>query len=287
METAIRRDIASSARRLEARLSQLAEALASGNPGGPLPPPPPPPPTAAGEKRRGDVGAGPRASDSDASLSAGAGRAGRGGAGGPARPRLLEARLDGWAGEHREVVDGEECGLDAGRAVGSGGSSGALVLRGATREDPSPPPRAADGQRGEEGTLARRPGSAEWAETAGHTGGRREMGAELEHVDPSPDSAKLHELGAKLEHMDKTLEHVALAVGVRTGLGAGDDGEDRRRLKEKLKAALERDKRARIREVVSEREVWLEYVFGICKPDQRIGRRGSRCGRPAACVWLR
>jgi hypothetical protein len=25
---------------------------------------------------------------------------------------------------------------------------------------------------------------------------------------------------------------------------------------------------------------WLDYVFGICKPDQRIGKRGSRCVCP-------
>ncbi len=25
---------------------------------------------------------------------------------------------------------------------------------------------------------------------------------------------------------------------------------------------------------------WLDYVFGICKPDQRIGKRGSRCRYP-------
>ena len=34
---------------------------------------------------------------------------------------------------------------------------------------------------------------------------------------------------------------------------------------------------------------WLEYVFGICKPDQRIGKRGSRCFSMvlAACYHLR
>jgi hypothetical protein len=94
----------------------------------------------------------------------------------------------------------------------------------------------------------------------------------------SLDSGKLQEMGVKLDHVNKILEHVATAVGVRTGLGAGDEEEDHRRLKEKLKEALERDRRDRIREVVSEREVWLEYVFGICKPDRRTGRRGSRYG---------
>jgi hypothetical protein len=90
------------------------------------------------------------------------------------------------------------------------------------------------------------------------------------------------EMGVKLDHVNKVLEHVAMAVGVLAGLGVVDEEEDRRRLKEKLKEALERDRRDRIREVVSEREVWLEYVFGICKPDRRTGRRGSRCGTGGA-----
>jgi hypothetical protein len=25
------------------------------------------------------------------------------------------------------------------------------------------------------------------------------------------------------------------------------------------------------------REEWLEYLFGICKPDRRNGKQGSRC----------
>jgi hypothetical protein len=101
------------------------------------------------------------------------------------------------------------------------------------------------------------------------------------------DSAKLQEVGVKLDHVGKVLEHVATAVGVRASLGTGDDEEDRRRLKEKLKEALERDRRDRIRDVVSEREVWLEYVFGICKPDRRTGRRGSRYGEESrlGSVW--
>jgi hypothetical protein len=43
------------------------------------------------------------------------------------------------------------------------------------------------------------------------------------------------------------LGRIATAVGVVTTVSAGDDNEDRKRLKEKLKAALESDRRNRIR----------------------------------------
>ena len=29
-----------------------------------------------------------------------------------------------------------------------------------------------------------------------------------------------------------------------------------------------------------EKESWLEYIFGICKPDARIGKKGSRSAPP-------
>jgi ElaB/YqjD/DUF883 family membrane-anchored ribosome-binding protein len=73
--------------------------------------------------------------------------------------------------------------------------------------------------------------------------------------------------------LDKKIERIAGAVGVLfTGGGHGDDNEDRKRLKEKLKAALERQTRT----IVAEQEEWMEYIFGICKPDGRVGKRGSR-----------
>ena len=82
------------------------------------------------------------------------------------------------------------------------------------------------------------------------------------------------------ESMSRKLERIALALGVRN-LNAvdngGDDAEDRKRLMEKLKSAFDNDRRSRLGATGTERERWLEYVFGICKPDQRIGKRGSRC----------
>ncbi len=91
-------------------------------------------------------------------------------------------------------------------------------------------------------------------------------------------SGIIQEVIRKLDALDKKVESVASAVGVRSGIAAGDDEEDRRRLKEKLKEALDRDRdrRNRVDDDSSEQSVWLEYIFGICRPDQRMGKRGSR-----------
>jgi hypothetical protein len=73
--------------------------------------------------------------------------------------------------------------------------------------------------------------------------------------------------------LEKKLDRIASAVGVKTN---EDEDDDRKRLKEKLKHAIERDKRSRVRKIESEQAKWLEYIFGICKADQRCGKRGSR-----------
>jgi hypothetical protein len=65
---------------------------------------------------------------------------------------------------------------------------------------------------------------------------------------------------------------------VLTAPGAGDDDADRKRLKERLKGALDVEKRRKIKSTSSESEALLEYVFGICKPDRRVGKVGSRWG---------
>ncbi len=54
-----------------------------------------------------------------------------------------------------------------------------------------------------------------------------------------------------------------------------DDAEDRKRLKERLKEVLEVGERTRPTRV-SGKEGWLEYIFGICQPDGRFGKGGSR-----------
>ncbi len=98
-------------------------------------------------------------------------------------------------------------------------------------------------------------------------------------AEPQHNTDLFQTLEKKLEWISKKLDLVSTAVGaetLRTGANAGDDEEDRKRLKEKLKDAIVKDRRSRFRKVEPEHEVWLEYVFGICKPDQRAGKRGSR-----------
>jgi hypothetical protein len=99
-------------------------------------------------------------------------------------------------------------------------------------------------------------------------------------LDPSESMGGLAELSTKVGLMDRKMDRIAGAVGVRSGGNEGDDDEDRKRLKEKLKAAIETERRRRIHTIVSSSDAWLEYLFGICKPDQRTGKRGSRCLEP-------
>ena len=87
---------------------------------------------------------------------------------------------------------------------------------------------------------------------------------------PAPEQDRQKGLLVSLE---RRLDQIASAVGVRA---AGEEEDDRKRLKEKLKLALEQDKRRRVRRIVPEHARWLEYVFGVCKADQRLGKRGSR-----------
>ena len=93
---------------------------------------------------------------------------------------------------------------------------------------------------------------------------------------PSEEVSRLEELGTRLAQVDRKVDRIVGAMGIKGGGNEGDDDEDRRRLKEKLKVAIELDRRSRIRTIVSSGEVWLEYLFGICRPDQRMGKRGSR-----------
>jgi hypothetical protein len=100
----------------------------------------------------------------------------------------------------------------------------------------------------------------------------------LLHVEPQQQLDMFQIVDKKLEWMSKMLDLVSGALGVKMGaVSGGDDAEDKKRLKEKLKDAVEKDRRDRFRKVESEQEVWMEYIFGICKPDMRTGKRGSRC----------
>jgi hypothetical protein len=110
--------------------------------------------------------------------------------------------------------------------------------------------------------------------------GRPDNMLELAINTKSPDlkhaAESLTEMGTKIVAIDKRLEKISHVLGVKTGVNEGDDDEDRRRLKEKLKLAIEVDRRSQIRAIISRGEVWMEDIFGICSPDQRLGKRGSR-----------
>jgi len=58
---------------------------------------------------------------------------------------------------------------------------------------------------------------------------------------------------------------------------ARDDDDDRKRLKERLKGAVNSDRRRHKAKAWRAAEDWLEYVFGICRADHRLGKLGSRC----------
>ena len=75
--------------------------------------------------------------------------------------------------------------------------------------------------------------------------------------------------------MDRQLEKIADVVGVKKAGSSGDDDEDRKRLKERLNEALEVHKHGLLMSEIDV-EGWLEYFFGICKPNGRFGKHGSR-----------
>ena len=103
-----------------------------------------------------------------------------------------------------------------------------------------------------------------------------ELAVSTKSPEPQPTAAGLMDIGQKFVEIEKRLEKISHFLGMKTGVNDGDDDEDRRRLKEKLKLAIEVDRRSHIRNIVSRSEVWMEYIFGICSPDQRMGKRGSR-----------
>jgi hypothetical protein len=112
-----------------------------------------------------------------------------------------------------------------------------------------------------------------------------EINDQMLKAQSEPDPTEAKELGSQrsyvekqLEMLDKQLLLVAKAVGapLLQRISAGDDNEDRKRLKEKLKEALESDRRGRLRRIQPETQQWVEYLFGICSPDRRNGKRGHR-----------
>ena len=94
--------------------------------------------------------------------------------------------------------------------------------------------------------------------------------------------AREDNVGTQLLTIDRRLCEIASAVGAKSAAGAVDKEEDCKRLKEKLKGALELERALQPKLPGDQyRVTWVEYVFGICKPDGRLGKRGSRWNLPA------
>jgi exonuclease VII large subunit len=87
--------------------------------------------------------------------------------------------------------------------------------------------------------------------------------------------ASIENLEKRVARIESRLETIAEAVGNTVESNPGDDDADRKRLKEKLKEALESEERDHA-SYDHEKESWMEYIFGICKADGRMGKRGSR-----------
>ena len=106
------------------------------------------------------------------------------------------------------------------------------------------------------------------------------------------DAQVMNAMREKLEKMDAKLDKILVESELRSkGTKAGDEQRiqeknsnqteqdknqrrDCKRLKERLKKSL----RLQGKNFSSESEsvTWLEYIFGICDPDQRVGKIGSR-----------
>jgi hypothetical protein len=90
------------------------------------------------------------------------------------------------------------------------------------------------------------------------------------------DERVITRIDARCDGVERRLDNIAHAVGIRSAVSAGDDDEDRKRLKMRLKEALA-IQNANERVSTSTPEGYLEYFFGIRPPNSRIGKQGSRC----------
>jgi hypothetical protein len=109
------------------------------------------------------------------------------------------------------------------------------------------------------------------------------------HVDPEkkadlPDRVAA-KVDARCDGIERRLDKIAYAVGIRHIVSAGDDDEDRKRLKMRLKEALT-IQNANDRVSVTEPEGYLEYFFGMRPPNGRIGKQGSRYEWGCLVLWL-
>ncbi len=80
-----------------------------------------------------------------------------------------------------------------------------------------------------------------------------------------------------IERIERKIEKIFAVVCEQEKDREQEDLEDRKRLKERLKeAAIEHSSRNKKTVNTAEKESWAEFFFGICKPDGRIGKEGSR-----------
>jgi hypothetical protein len=80
---------------------------------------------------------------------------------------------------------------------------------------------------------------------------------------------------ARFEILDRKIQKIAYAAGISVTAKRDSKEEDRKRLIERLKEAtkVEQNEQAVDEHI---KEPWMEYIFGICKPDGRVGKAGSR-----------
>ncbi len=78
----------------------------------------------------------------------------------------------------------------------------------------------------------------------------------------------------RLMELDKRFEGISEAVGMKPKNRSEDNDEDRKRIMEKFKVALENQQTHCASNIAP--EGYFEYYFGIRKPNSRLGKRGSR-----------
>ncbi len=87
----------------------------------------------------------------------------------------------------------------------------------------------------------------------------------------------LEVVSKSVEGMDPKVDEIAQAIGIdKQDANAGDDDEDRKRIKERLREALETNYEHMKKN--TRKKSFLEYFFGICKTNGRVGKVGSRFG---------
>ncbi len=88
---------------------------------------------------------------------------------------------------------------------------------------------------------------------------------------------KLEVVCKSVDGIDPKGDEIAQTIGIdKQNVRAGSSEEDRKRIKERLKEALEIIyERAKSKK---NKQSFVEYFLGICKKNERVGRTGSRFG---------